>query len=35
MKQTGASAMLRNEDESVKSLAGYIFDKENSPWDVL
>ena len=28
-------AMLRNEDESAKSLADYIFDKENYPWDVL
>ena len=28
-------AMLRNEDESAKSLAEYIFDKENYPWDVL
>ena len=28
-------AMLRNEDESAKSLADYIFDKESYPWDVL
>jgi len=28
-------AMLRNEDESAKSLADYIFDKEHYPWDVL
>ena len=28
-------AMLRNEDESAKSLADYIFDQESYPWDVL
>ena len=28
-------AMLRNEDESAKSLATYIFETENYPWDVL
>ncbi|MEE8345632.1 MAG: acyl-CoA dehydrogenase family protein [Woeseiaceae bacterium] len=28
-------AMLRNEDESAKSLADYIFDQERYPWDVL
>ena len=28
-------AMLRNEDESAKSLADYIFEQENYPWDVL
>ena len=28
-------AMLRNEDESAKSLADYIYDKESYPWDVL
>jgi hypothetical protein len=28
-------AMLRNEDESAKSLADYIFDRESYPWDVL
>jgi len=27
--------MLRNEDESAKSLADYIFDGEKYPWDVL
>jgi hypothetical protein len=28
-------AMLRNEDESAKSLADFIFDRESYPWDVL
>ena len=28
-------AMLRNEDESAKSLADFIFDREKYPWDVL
>ena len=28
-------AMLRNEDESAKSLADYIFEREKYPWDVL
>ena len=28
-------AMLRNEDESAKSLADYIFDKQSYPWDAL
>jgi len=28
-------AMLRNEDESAKSLADYILKQENYPWDVL
>jgi alkylation response protein AidB-like acyl-CoA dehydrogenase len=28
-------AMLRNEDESAKSLATYIFETESYPWDVL
>ncbi len=28
-------AMLRNEDESAKALAGYIFSKESYPWDVF
>jgi hypothetical protein len=28
-------AMLRNEDESAKSLADFIFDQENYPWDVF
>jgi len=28
-------AMLRNEDESAKSLADFIFDNEKYPWDVF
>lgn len=28
-------AMLRNEDDSAKSLAGYVFEAESYPWDVL
>ena len=28
-------AILRNEDESAKSLANYIFDTEDYPWDAL
>jgi len=28
-------AMLHNEDESAKSLADFIFDREAYPWDVL
>ncbi len=28
-------AMLRNDDESVKSLANHIFETENYPWDTL
>ena len=28
-------AMLRNEDESAKSLADFIFDQEKYPWDVF
>ena len=28
-------AMLRNEDESAKSLADYLFEHESYPWDVL
>ena len=28
-------AMLRNEDESAKALAGSIFNKESYPWDVF
>ena len=28
-------AMHRNEDESAKSLADFIFDREKYPWDVL
>ena len=28
-------AMLRNEDESAKALAGFIFSKESYPWDVF